>query len=259
MKTVKIPNLSIKPQVNIKSKYIMSLIFSFTGEKIKLDMIKYNKYYQKLFSLYIKDYKEFSGRYKIDGINGYGKEYQLYSGNLIFEGEYKNKKRNGKGIEYINYYGGLEVTCNSFPLYDNDKYVHVGFKKSELKISFRGNYLNGKRNGRGIEYYYNGNTKFEGEYLNGIKWNGKGYDLHNKNIYNIKNGKGKIKEYFSDGRVKFEGDYNNGGINGNVKIYNIEYKVLDFWACETVENREFYYLQFEGEYIKGKKRKRKRI
>ena len=35
---------------------------------------------------------------------------------------------------------------------------------------------------------------FEGEYLNGHKWNGKGYDI-NKNIINeIKNGKGIIKE-----------------------------------------------------------------
>ena len=87
MKTVKSPNLSIKPKVNIKSKYIMNVIFSFTGENIKLDMIKYNKYYQKIFSIYIKDYREFSGKYKIDGIDGYGKEYQLYSVNLIFEGE----------------------------------------------------------------------------------------------------------------------------------------------------------------------------
>ena len=29
--------------------------------------------------------------------------------------------------------------------------------------------------------------------------------------------------------------------------------VLDFWQCEQVENREFYYLQYEGEYKNGKK------
>ena len=33
---------------------------------------------------------------------------------------------------------------------------------------------------------------FEGEYLDGKKWNGKGY---NGNIYNIENGKGYVKEY----------------------------------------------------------------
>ena len=39
-------------------------------------------------------------------------------------------------------------------------------------------YLNGKRNGKEIkyEYYKNGNLKFEGELLNGLKWNGKIYN-----------------------------------------------------------------------------------
>ena len=32
---------------------------------------------------------------------------------------------------------------------------------------FEGEYLNGKKNGKGKEYYYNGNLKFEGKYLNG--------------------------------------------------------------------------------------------
>ena len=31
-------------------------------------------------------------------------------------------------------------------------------------IRFDGEYLNGKRNGKGKEYYYNGNIRFEGEY-----------------------------------------------------------------------------------------------
>ena len=33
-----------------------------------------------------------------------------------------------------------------------------------------------EKNGKGIEYYRNGNTKFIGEYLNDKKWNGKGFD-----------------------------------------------------------------------------------
>ena len=39
---------------------------------------------------------------------------------------------------------------------------------------FEGEYLNGKRNGKGKEYDYYGNLIFEGEYLNGKRWNGKG-------------------------------------------------------------------------------------
>ena len=37
------------------------------------------------------------------------------------------------------------------------------------KLTFEGEYLNGKRNGKGKEYYYNGELIFEGEYLNGKK------------------------------------------------------------------------------------------
>ena len=41
------------------------------------------------------------------------------------------------------------------------------------KLKFEGEYLNGKRNGKGKEYDYDGNLEFEGEYLHGEKWNGK--------------------------------------------------------------------------------------
>ena len=44
------------------------------------------------------------------------------------------------------------------------------------ELIFEGEYLNGKRNGKGKEYDYNGKLIFEGEYLNGKKWNGKGYN-----------------------------------------------------------------------------------
>ena len=36
-----------------------------------------------------------------------------------------------------------------------------------IELIFEGEYLNGERNGKGKEYYYNGNLEFEGEYLNG--------------------------------------------------------------------------------------------
>ena len=49
--------------------------------------------------------------------------------------------------------------------------------------------MNGKRNGKGIEYYYNGELIFEGEYVNGERWNGKG------------------KEYDEFGILIFEGEY----------------------------------------------------
>ena len=40
-------------------------------------------------------------------------------------------------------------------------------KRRKLWANFLGEFLNGKRNGKGTVYYYNGNLEFEGEYLNG--------------------------------------------------------------------------------------------
>ena len=50
----------------------------------------------------------------------------------------------------------------------------------------------------------NGNLKFEGEYKNDLKWNGKG---SNNLVYELKNGKGLIKEYWFSDKLSFEGEY----------------------------------------------------
>ena len=57
------------------------------------------------------------------------------------------------------------------------------------ELTFEGEYLNRKRNGKGKEYGYNGKLKFEGEYLNGKKWNGIFYIDNKDIIYELKNGK----------------------------------------------------------------------
>ena len=76
------------------------------------------------------------------------------------------------------------------------------YKLNTNILIFEGEYLNGKRNGKGEEYYKNGKLKFEGGYLNG-KRNGKG------------------KKFYENGKLKFEGEYLNGNkLNG--KGYNSE-------------------------------------
>jgi len=52
--------------------------------------------------------------------------------------------------------------------------------------------------------------KFEGEYLNGKRWNGRIYDAKNENTFELKDGKGYIMEYDHKGNLNFEGDYLNG-------------------------------------------------
>ena len=155
-------------------------------------------------------------------------------------GKYKISEKNGIGEEY-NLYTNLLV--------------------------FEGEYLNGKRNGKGKDYYDNGKVEFEGKYLNG-KRNGKGkeYDYDGNLRYGGEylNGKRKGEEYYynvnpihCNSKLRFKGEYLNGKKwNGN--IYNINGKI----ESEIKEGRghikEFYYdyfgkLQFEGEYLYGER------
>ena len=57
----------------------------------------------------------------------------------------------------------------------------------EAKLEYEGEYLNGKRNGKGKEYN-DGRLKFEGEYYKGERG-------------------GKGKEYNNRGKLIFEGEY----------------------------------------------------
>ena len=103
---------------DIKSSYIIKKVFSFLDIKNKLNIIIYNKEFQKMILVDLKDYKKISGKYKIGEKNGKGKEFNKH-GELIFEGEYLNGKRwNGK-LEEFN---------------ENDK-IKVKWEKMEWNIS----------------------------------------------------------------------------------------------------------------------------
>ena len=77
---------------------------------------------------------------------------------------------------------------------------------------------------------------FEGEYLNGNRWNGKGYFQSVYIVYELKEGKGDVKEFYEDGKLKFEGEYKNGKRCGKGKEYESNGK-----------------LKFDGEYLNGKR------
>ena len=68
---------------------------------------------------------------------------------------------------------------------------------------YEGEYFNGKRNGKGKDYYYNGNIKYEGDYKKG-KRHGEGYkyDKTGSIIYigEFKDGKRNLKNYFFLGK-----------------------------------------------------------
>ena len=174
------------------SRIPTDFLFKLLGhikEKNILKMIKYNKKMQNLINInpnYIKFYSKkhiiyesklndngseyndkfsliYSGGYLRGERHGYGEEFDE-KGETIFYGSYANGKKHGRVIEY--------------------------YRLGERIITFEGNYSFGQRNGIGKEYI---NTKFEdedkilfeGEYLKGKRWRGKGeeYDDFERLIY----------------------------------------------------------------------------
>ena len=128
------------------------------------------------------------------------KEYKRKK--LIYEGNFSNGKRSGEGKKYH------EITG---------------------KLMFEGDFLYGRKK-KGKEYI-KGNLEFEGEFLFNKKWNGKGYDKNNIEIYELKNGNGRVREYdLFEETLKYEGGYHNGKrsgqgqeFDGNKVIFSGEY------------------------------------
>ena len=149
---------------------------------------------------------DFEGEYLNGERNGIGKEYE--NGKIISEGEYLNGEKNGKIKEYNN---NGTLSFEGYYLYDYklrgkeyikgkleyegeylcdkkwegkgyDKYGNIIYElingngkvkeyNDEGILIFEGEYLNGEKNGKGIEYE-DGKYIFYGEYLNGKHWNG---------------------------------------------------------------------------------------
>ena len=93
-------------------------------------------------------------------------------GSLIFEGGYLNEKRNGKGKEYFRngklnfegeYFYDKKLFGKAYNLdgnldYNMDKLdenltgIRTEYNPNSYNFRFEGEYLNGKRNGKGKEY-----------------------------------------------------------------------------------------------------------
>ena len=196
------PFKTVNLNKGVKSSYIIKSIFSYLKESRKIKLVAFNKKYQNKFGIKIEDIKITSGKLKFAPWNGYGKEFCLKSGELIYEGEYLNGKRNGKGKEYENGEVIFEGKYSNGKRNGKGKEYHYN-----NKLKFEGEYLNGKRHGKGKEYdgY---NIRYEGEYLNGERY-GKGKTYSNgRMILNIeKDGKGE--EYYNDGTLMFRGEFRN--------------------------------------------------
>ena len=106
-----------------------------------------------------------------------------------------------KEIEYLHgKKNGIEKIYNPYRInefeYINGKKSGKGKEYKYGKLKFEGEFLNGKKwNGKGFKYFQDYKIS-EIEYLNGKKWNGKVYDEEGKIYIELKNGcSNKFKKY----------------------------------------------------------------
>ena len=120
---------------------------------------------------------------------------------------------------------------------------------------YEGEYLNGKRNGKGKIYGEKNKIIYEGELLNGIK-NGIGeeYDETNKIIYKgefingKKHGKGKEYSYCFGEILIFEGDYfNNYRVRGKEYYCNGKLKFIGEYLFKNKWSGKLY--DYDGKII----------
>ena len=269
--------------------------------------------------LYLNGDIKFEGEYLNGRRNGKGKEYDnenklIFEGNylqglrhgfgrvydddkIIFEGDYSiGKKWNGKiyNSKTEKIYEIKEGNGNVIEYYPSKKlelsmeYVNGERKKGIVKqyyddnvsLLFECEYKDGDLNGLGKHYDSRGKIKFEGEYLKGKRWNGKGYNDKGEEEYELIDGCGKIllysrgklkfegdckdglcigKEYEKD-KIVFEGEYLNGKKHGKGKEYTIDGKIKydgEYYDGERWKGMAWNYysngeLEYEGEYIYGK-------
>ena len=249
-------NNNIKNLNNIKSRYIVKILFSYINEKTKLKIIKYNKKIQNKIDIKLINYRMFSERYIIYESNNFGKEYYYINDKLIYEGKYKNGERNGIGKEYDyngkiifegEYKSGKRWNGKGKEFYNDTLKCELKYKNGKIngkvklyyyanQLEFEGEFMNGVINGKGKLYNINGELISEALYSNGFIYDYKRYDEDNKIQFILKEGKGIMKEYSYDNKLIFEGKYINGILNGKVKEYYFDGQ-----------------LKFEGEYFNGYK------
>ena len=195
---------------------------------------------------------------------GYG--YYRNSRNLYFYGEYLNNlKWNGTCYE--------EISKNKSSAISEIKDGKGFIKELDFYgyLKYEGEYLNGKRNGKGKEYDIYDYMEFEGEFKDG-KRNGQGKEYFIQTIGEagkypreqrkvlifageyLYNSRIKGKEYYLDGKLEFEGEYflnrkfNGKGYDedGNIiyELINGNGKVKEYLNGDLI---------FEGEYLNGKR------
>lgn len=221
---------------------------------------------------YINGNKASEGNYNKNGLLE-GKGILYYeNGNKAYEGDFQNGIYHGVGTIYteegkrIGTYefndGEQGERLIAFSLEDDGKtpkqyrfgdYIYMGevnedeipdgcgmmYYKSINNLYYYGDFVDGRIEGYGTEYYENGSLLYEGEFLNGIA-----------------NGYGKL--YLENGNIGYEGEFSNGQKNGYGKLY-YENGVLGYEG-EFINNQmsgsgilydKSGYLAYTGDFVDG--------
>ena len=192
-------------------------------------------------------------------------------GVFLFGGEYlKGKKWNGnyKGYKLKNGKGIIREYCINELIfkgeYLNGEKNGKGEEYDEQgELIFEGEYLNGKRNGKGKEYsnVFGNDLIFEGEYLYGYRRKGKEY-IQGILMYEgeyILGKKWEGKGYDKDGKISYEIKNGNGTIKEYVGFYG---KLILLYESEYLNGevsgkgkqyKENGKLIFEGEFLNSRR------
>ena len=126
-----------------------------------------------------------------------------------------------------------------------------------------GELLNNQFHGKGILYYKDGKIEYDGDFIKG-KREGKGKYIYEDGQYyigqwvnNFKHGKGI--EYYKNGTIKYVGDFNNGKLEGYGKyIYEDGEYYIGQWLNNLKHGKGILYhnngtIWYDGEWVENKK------
>lgn len=203
--------------------------------------------------------------------HGYGELFSI-DGLKYFAGFWHEGEIKGKFIVFD--YEAKEKDALVFKSLDSDngtmekwlQITGIGEKFYKEGGFFVGEFHKGKKEGKGVKYYPNGNKRYEGEWKDGWE-EGEGFEyfekFENKVKYNGEwksgryNGKGIL--YYENGEIWYDGDWLDGRYDGKGILYYENGKILyvgDFkngrYEGRGIEYDEKGNMWYEGDWRGGK-------
>lgn len=199
--------------------------------------------YQGPGTLYGFDGKKiYEGDFSRGAYTGYGVNYNS-DGKAEYEGQFLNGEKHGEGTWYYP---------NGFPrargVFNNGLlvgYCEIFNEKEKNVLKYKGEFQEGKLNGKGEKWSKTGKLKYKGHFKEGVpEGEGEAYNKEGKLAYKgtFKGGnwEGEGTSYYPSGNKQYEGEFRNGLFHGKGRLYSDE-------AKEKVQSDgHFYNGKFTG-------------